>query len=62
MQLQFNVTFKRGNKVVATIKGNELPEGTSKNLTVGELVEKVQETEQFLERLTGCRVHIEQVL
>ena len=62
MQLQFNITFRRGNKVVGVIKGNEIPESVSKNLTVGEMVEKVQETEQFLERLTGCRVHIEQQL
>lgn len=62
MQLQFNVTFKRGTKTVTTIKGEPLPEVVANALTVGELVEQVHATEQFLEKLTGHRVHIEQVL
>ena len=59
MKLLFNVTFKRGSKVVVIIEGQR-PLG-GEDLTIGEVVDKVLETEQFLEKLTGLRVHIEQV-
>ncbi len=62
MELQFKVTFKRGAKVVAEIPGMTLPPAVAGALTIGELVEKVRETEAFLEKLTGLRTHIEQVL
>jgi len=59
VKLKFKVTFKRGQKVVATVEGERTLQ--SDELTVGD-VEKIQQTEQFLEKLTGCRVHIDQVL
>lgn len=62
MELQFKITFKRSLKTVAEIQGTPLPPSVANNLTVGELVEQVHETEEFLEKLTGLRVHIEQVL
>jgi len=62
MQLQFNIVFKRGAKTVAEVPGMVIPPAVAGNLTLGELVEKVHETEAFLEKLTGLRTHIEQVL
>lgn len=62
MELQFDVVFKKGTKEIARVSGSKLSEIVSNNLTIGELVEKVTETEQFLEKITGVRVHIEQVL
>lgn len=59
MKLQFKITFKQGTKTVAEVTGRE---GLGETLTVGDVVERVTETEQFLEKLTGLRVHIEQVL
>jgi flagellar biosynthesis chaperone FliJ len=59
MKLKFNVTFKSGTRTVAKIEGQQDIEASK--LTVGEVVEQVQATEQFLEKLTGYRVHIEQV-
>ena len=61
MKLQFKLTFKQGTKTVAEVLGRESHDPAS-TITIGEAVEKVTETEQFLERLTGLRVHIEQVL
>lgn len=58
MQLKFKITFKRGLKIVAEVTGDAKD---ASDLTVGEVVERVIETEAFLEKLTGCRVHIEQV-
>jgi len=58
MKLQFKMTFKNGTKTVAEVVGQK---DVAATLTVGEVVEKVIETEQFLERLTGLRVHIEQI-
>jgi hypothetical protein len=60
MKLQFKVTFKNGTKTVAEIVGREDVVDAG-NLTVQDVVENVCETEQFLERLTGLRVHIEQI-
>lgn len=54
--LKFKLTFKRGNEVVAVVEGRERPENA---LTVGDVGERLIETEQYLERLTGLRVHIE---
>ena len=60
MKLQFKVVLKSGTKVVAEAIGLENRiDGTS--LTIEDVVEKVVETEQFLEKLTGLRVHIEQL-
>ena len=57
MDLKFKITFKRGPETVAEVVGYEK---SSDHLTLGEM-EKVIPTEQFLEKLTGLRVHIEQV-
>lgn len=59
MKLQFNVTFKRGTKTVAVVEGQRVIDAA--NLTIAEVVENVTEAEAFLEKLTGLRVHIEQV-
>jgi hypothetical protein len=57
MQLQFNLTFKRGPKTVATIEGQRTVDAGQ--LTVAEMSEKIPEVEQFIEKLTGVRLHIE---
>ena len=60
MKLQFKMTFKQGTKTVAEVLGR--PDVVDAgNLTIEEVVEKVVSTEHFLEKLTGLRVHIEQV-
>jgi len=59
MRLAFRIVFKKGPKIVAEVIGDGKDAG---DLTVAEVTEKVLETEQFLERLTGHRVQIEQVL
>ena len=61
MQLKFNVKFYRGTKLVATVEGVEMSEERAGKMTIGELTEQVQQTEAFVERLTGLRCHIEQV-
>ena len=58
MNLRFQIVFKRGQTVVATVAG--IKETDGEHLTVGEL-EQVIPTEQLLEKLLGLRVHIEQV-
>jgi hypothetical protein len=59
MELRYRLVFKSGTKVISTIEGQrDVPAG---DLTVAEVVEKVMETEQFIEKLTGYRLHIEQV-
>lgn len=58
MKVQFEIVFKDRTKTVATIKGRE---DVARDLTVGDVVERVQETEAFLEKLTGLRVHINQI-
>jgi|SRR5580765_621589 len=60
MKLQFRITFRSGSKVVAEVLGLEDKIDASR-LSVEEVTAKVIETEQFLEKLTGLRVHIEQV-
>lgn len=60
MKLQYKITFKRGTKTVAEVLGNEDIEAAK--FTVDDVYRKVIATEQFLEQLTGLRVHIEQVL
>lgn len=60
MKLQFKVTFKSGTKTVGEVIGlqDRIDAG---NLTVEDVVDNVIRTEQFLERLTGLWVHIDQV-
>ena len=60
MKMQFKLTFKRGTKTVAEVLGQENTDAGS--LTIEDVVERVQATEQFVEKLTGLRLHIEQVL
>jgi len=62
MNLKFQIVFVDMGKEVMSIPGHEISEERSAALTIGELVEKVHETEAFLEKLTGLRVHINQVL
>lgn len=57
MRLMFKLVFKRGQETVAEVQGHEID---SDNVTVADM-QRVIETEQFLEKLTGLRVHIEQV-
>ena len=58
MKVQFSITFKQGTRTVATVHGREGGVDAA-NLSVGDVVENVLKTEQFLERLTGLRVHID---
>jgi hypothetical protein len=55
-ELKFKLTFKRGPDTMAEIIG--VPR-TLDALTAGDVGERIIETEQYLERLTGLRVHIE---
>lgn len=54
--LKFKITFKQGPKVIAEINGVERP---LQGFKFGDVTEGVINAEQFLERLTGYRVHIE---
>lgn len=56
--LRFHVRFLSGQTVVAEIPG--IRPIDSATLTVGDMQDVVA-TEQLLEKLTGLRVHIEQV-
>ncbi|MCR4300854.1 MAG: hypothetical protein NUV51_04525 [Sulfuricaulis sp.] len=56
MDLKFKITFKLGHEVIAVVEGQERQMDA---FQVGDVVERVTETEQYLERLTGLRVHIE---
>jgi hypothetical protein len=58
MKIAFKVVFLKGPKVVAEIIGDAKG---AEDLTVAEVTENVIATEQFLEKLTGHRVHIEQI-
>ncbi|CAB4189656.1 hypothetical protein UFOVP1196_6 [uncultured Caudovirales phage] len=60
MEFQFKITFKSGTKTVAEIEGRE-NNPLVKDMTIREVTEGVLQTEQFLEQLTGLRVHIEQI-
>ncbi len=55
--MRFKITFKFGVATVAVIYS---PRNSASDLKVSEL-EKILDTEKFLERLTGLRVHIEEV-
>lgn len=59
IKLQFRVTFKSGTRTVAVVDGlKDIANGDT--ITVGDM-ENIIQTERFLERLTGLRVHIDQV-
>lgn len=61
MKMQFKLTFKQGTKTVAEVTGLA-DRIDAANLTVEDVVEGVAKAEQFIEKLTGLRLHIEQVL
>ena len=54
--LKFRITFKFGPEVIAIVEGRERPIGA---LIGADITYRIVETEQYLERLTGLRVHIE---
>ena len=60
MKLRFRITFKASTETVAVVEGRESGIDAA-DLTVADVHEGVINAEQFLERLTGLRVHIEQV-
>lgn len=54
--MRFEMVFKKGPLEVGRIIGDrDVPK---EDLTVGEMADDVVKTEQFLEKLTGFRVHI----
>lgn len=59
MKFFFNVVFKSGLKTVATVAG--VKEVDTKDVSAVDLGEAVHQVEQHLEKLTGLRVHVEQV-
>lgn len=56
--MKFNVVFKRGATTVNTVIG--VVDLSNDQITVGDLKAALA-AEQVIERLTGVRVHIEQV-
>lgn len=60
MTLQFKITFKSGHATVLQVVGKPGVVSAT-NLTVDELFTRTIETEQFLEKILGYRVHIESV-
>ena len=56
MTVRYKLTFKLGSEIVATVEGRERPMDA---LNVGDITQRVIDTEAYLERLTGLRVHIE---
>jgi len=58
MRVQFTITFKQGTRTIAKVDGREGGVDAA-DLTLGDVAENVLKTEQFLERLTGHRVHID---
>ena len=58
MELKYSLTFKRGEETVATIVGYPVSPGS---VTVEDATSKIIEAEHYLEKMTGLRVHINQV-
>lgn len=56
--MRFNIIFKKGMETVARVEG--IRDVAKEDLTLSEL-EKAIQTEQLLEKLTGLRVHVEEV-
>jgi hypothetical protein len=55
-KIRFDITVKSGAKTLAVVAGlDKDPE----SLTVDDIGERIIETEQFLERLTGLRFHLD---
>jgi len=59
MELKFKLTFKQGVQDVAVIIGVRDVKGSE--ITLAEL-DRIPEVEAFIEKLTGLRLHIDQVL
>ncbi len=55
-KLVFRIVFKQGVRTIAEIDGRGVD---LSELKVGDVTERIIETEAYLERLTGLRVHIE---
>ena len=51
--------FKKGNKSVAMIEGDRTI--GLETLTIEDVTQRIEETEDFLQKLTGFKVEIEQV-
>ena len=58
-KLQFSITFKKGNKSLAVIEGDRTI--GLETLTIEDVTQRIEETEDFLQKLTGFKVEIEQV-
>jgi len=58
VELKFRLRFLKGTNVVGEIVGVDRK---LEHFRIDDLADKIIETEQYLERLTGIRVHIEQV-
>lgn len=58
MKVRFEIVVKRGNRKIATIEGQEAHD--TDHITLAD-VKQIIPTEQLLERLTGCRFHINAV-
>lgn len=54
MKVKFEIVVKRGNRKIATIEGQPLDVAST---TLADATQIIP-TEQLLERLTGCRFHI----
>jgi hypothetical protein len=57
--VRFTVTFKRGPQNVAEIQGEKFLR--EEDFTMKDSVRTIPEIEQYLERLTGYRVHINMI-
>jgi hypothetical protein len=54
MKVRFQIVVRRGNRKIATIEGLPLDADSRTLADAAQIIP----TEQFLERLTGCRFHI----
>jgi hypothetical protein len=58
--MKFNMIFKRGTTTVNTVVG--VRECQMDQLTLDDVTRRFVEMEQFIEKITGLRCHIEQVM
>jgi hypothetical protein len=58
MDFRYKITFKLGHLVKAEVLGEPK---SDEHLTIKDVGERIIETEQYLEKITGLRVHIDQV-
>ena len=57
---QFRLTFKKGPKVVAEIEG--LEENAIDAMPFGQVAQGILDFEHFAEKLTGLRLHVEELV